>query len=340
MDSPAVRLMSSMDRRFHRILIMHSRRTLHAILLTVGAAATLHPAAATAQTGSKRFEVIRPSPGENKADDGPPLLEVKFDTSYTAGGETEFRSAQFGDSSALNFSLSASTFLPLGASNEKWMMPFDLQSQNVSLDSLAGTPVPDTIHTLEISTGLAYKLDEHWMFMARISPSLYKFEDIGGNDIGVSGGLMVEWERSPSVKWMFGLIVSPDNEIPVLPVVGVDWRINEQWELQLMMLSPRVIYTLADSWRLHAGMGLNFGSTFRAEDALGTSIGLPKFDDALGSYSDLRFGCGVEYELNRSWSFEVEAGYSINREIDYQDIDETVKFDDAPYFRMGMKFEF
>lgn len=320
---------------------MKSQLAICSLRLTACAVAVLSPIVAAAQQAtSPRFEVIRPSPGESQPDDGPPLLDVKLDTSYTAEGETTFRGAKYGDSSALNFNLSASTFVPLSQSNEKWMLPFDLQTQNISLDSFAGVPLPDRIHTLEFSTGLAYKANDEWMFMARISPTLYKFDDIGGNDIGISGGLMVEWEYSPAVKWMFGLMVMPDNDLPVLPVVGVDWRINERWELQLMFLDPRLVYTLNDQWKIHAGMGLNFGTTFRTSDTLGTSIGLPRFNDALGSYSDMRIGAGVEYQLNKSWSFEAEAGYSMNREIDYQDLDEKVKFGDAPYFRLGLKFEF
>lgn len=320
---------------------MNSRRTIRTFLITAGAVAVLAPVVATAQQATTtRFEVIRPSPGEGKPDDGPPLLDVKLDTSYTVAGETKFRGGKFGDSGALNVNLSASTFVPLSKTSEKWMLPFDLQSQNLYLDSLTGVPLPNRINTLEFSTGLACKPNDQWMFMARISPTLYKFEDIGANDIGISGGLMVEWEYSPSVKWMFGLMAQSDNDLPVIPFVGVDWKISEKWELELMLIKPRVIYTLNDQWKFNAGMGMNFGTTFRTSDTLGTSVGLPRYNDALGSYSDMRFGLGAEYQLNKSWSFEAEAGYSINREIDYRNIDKKVKFDDAPYFRLGLKFEF
>jgi len=311
---------------------------MHRLLIAAGAVAILAPVVATAQTN--RLDGMVQPPGRGNLDDGPPLLEVKLETSYTVGGETKFRGAKFGDSGAFAVNLSASTFVRLSQSDEKWMLPLELQSQNLSLDSLVGVPLPDRINTLEFSTGLAYKPNDRWMFMARISPTLYKFDDLGANDISFSGGLMAEWEYSPSVKWMFGLMVQPDNDLPVLPLVGVDWRINEQWELQLMLIKPRVIYTLNDQWKFHAGMGLNFGTTFRTSDTLGTSIGLPRFNDALGQYSDMRVGGGVEYQLNKSWSFAAEAGYSMNREIDYQDIDEKVKFGNAPYFSLGLKFEF
>jgi len=135
-------------------------------------------------------------------------------------------------------------------------------------------------------------------------------------------------------------MVNPDGDLPVIPLVGVNWFINEKWELQLMLLKPRVIYTLNDRWKFSAGLGLNFGTTFRTSDTLGTSIGLPRYTDALASYSDMRLGLGAEYQLGKSWSFEAEAGYSVNREIDYKDIDTKVSFGNAPYIRMGLRFEF
>lgn len=278
-----------------------------------------------------------PSPGGSEPGEGPPSLEVTLESSYTAGGETKFRGAKVGDSDAFDANFGLSYFWDL---DESWSIPFDLQSQNVFLDSLAGTPLPESIHTLEFGTGLAYRLDDSWMFMARISPVLYKLDDVGGNDIGLSGGLMAMWDYSPSLKFTFGVFAQPDNEFPVLPLVGMDWRIDEQWELRLMLLAPQLIYSPDDQWSFQVGMDSNFGTTFRTSNTLGTSIGLPQYDDALGSYSDLRFGGGVTYRLDDSWRLEASAGYSTSREIDYKDIGDKIKFDDAPYFRLGVSFGF
>lgn len=150
---------------------------------------------------------------------------------------------------------------------------------------------------------------------------------------------MAMWDYSPSLKFMFGVMLQPDNELPVLPLVGVDWLINEKWELQLMLLKPRVIYTLDDKWKLFAGMEM-ISTTFRTSNTLGTSIGQSQYNDALGSYTDIRLGVGASYQLNKSFSVETEVGYSVSREIDYTRIDQKVKFDPAPYVSVGLKYEF
>jgi opacity protein-like surface antigen len=315
---------------------MKSKLTLRTIRTTPWAAATILGAVmvqAQVFGGTPLQPEGKDDPGER-----PPLLEVKVETSYTGNGEAKFRGEKYGDSDAINLNVRVSTLTPL---SEKWFIPFELQSQNLELGSLAGLPVPDAINAFEFGTGLAYRPNDRWMFMARINAALYKLEDVGGNDIGISGGLMAMWEYSPSIKWTFGLMVQTDNDdLPVIPLIGVSWKINEHWELELMLLAPRLIYTANDKLKFYAGMGLNFGTTFRSSDTLGTSIGRSKFNDALGSYSDMRFGGGVEYRLSKSFSFEAEAGYATGREIKYEDIDEKVKFGDAPYVRVGLKYEF
>ena len=54
------------------------------------------------------------------------------------------------------------------------------------------------------------------------NPSLYRFEDVTGNDIGFSGGLMMAYRYRPTLSWSLGVFVSPNSSLsPVLPVA--DW---------------------------------------------------------------------------------------------------------------------
>lgn len=286
------------------------------------------------KSGIESVNLPDPSPEE---DGRPPVLEVKIETSYNLGGETEYRGKEFGDSDAFNINFSLGTMMPL---SERWMMSLELQSQNFLLNDLPGVPMPDAIHTLELGTGLAFRPNDRWMFMARLNTSLYRLEDITSDDIGLGGGVMAMWQYSDSLKWVFGAMYQPDNDLPVIPLLGVDWLINEHWQLQLAFPQPRLIYNPGGKWRLHAGMDLLLGTTFRTSDTLGSDMGLPKFDNELGSYSDIRIGGGFGYQLSKSLSLEAEGGFSVSREIEYPDLDQKVKFDPAPYFRVGLKFAF
>lgn len=273
---------------------------------------------------------------DSKSGDRPPLLDAKADFSHTFGGETTFRGEKSADSDAFNLNFSAATLLPLGG---RWMMPLELKAQWISLDDPAGVPMPDSIETLELGLGIAWQPADRWMFMASLNPTLYKLDDIEGDDLGFSGGLMAEWEYNRSWKWMFGLMVQPDNDLPVIPLVGFEWKIDDCWTLEFPF-SPRLTYAPDERWSFHLGIDMILGTTFRTSDTLGSSLGLPEFDGELGSYSEFRLGAGVGWKLTDSLKLEAEAGYSFDRKIEYSDIDEEVEFDDAPYIRLGLRFEF
>lgn len=263
-------------------------------------------------------------------------VQAQFESSYTARGKAEFLGTKSGDSDAFNTRLNVFVPVPL---SERWIVPVGLGTENLFLDSVGGVPVPDEIHTLSFNTGLGHRLNDDWMIMGMLGATLYKFSDIEGNDIGVSGGINAMWRYSPSVMLRFGLMAFPDSDIPVLPMVGVDWQINEEFNLRLLFPQPRLTWQPNERWRFYAGMNM-VGSTFRASESLGNSIGLSQYNDALGTYRDIRLGGGIGYQLNQRFSIEAEAGYSVSRQIDYTRIDEKVEFDPAPYFRLGLRLGF
>lgn len=307
------------------------------ILFAVAAAwlaAAVTPSVASAQT--TEFGTALQQNGVREPGMRPPLFDVTLESSYTAAGKAKFRGADLSDSDAYNVSLGLRTRAPL---NEHWSIPLELRSQNLYLGSLAGIPVPEDIHTLQFGTGLSYRPNDRWMFMALVSPTLYKFSDLGGNDIGISGGLTAMWNYGPSLKFMFGMVFSPDSDLKVLPMAGLDWAINDKLDLRLMFPKPRLVYTPNDHWSFQVGADLNM-ATFRTSDSLGTSIGLPQYNDALGTYRDIRIGTGVGYRISKSLSVEASAGYSVNRQIDYTRIDERVEFDPAPYAGFGLRLGF
>jgi len=151
---------------------------------------------------------------------------------------------------------------------------------------------------------------------------------------------MVEWQYSQSMKWVFGMMYQPNNSMPVIPLIGGEWQINDEWQLLMTFPQPRLVYSPNDQWRFHVGMDLILGTTFRTTDTFGTEMGMPRFNGQLGSYSDTRIGAGIGYQLSKALSIEAEGGMSMGRSIEYEDIDETVEFDAAPYFRLGLRYEF
>lgn len=291
-----------------------------------------------------------PEPGTNPADAGShPPINLVVDYSSTGSGTTEFRGRDRSESGANSVTFMIGGAVPLGGppkfeegvavSPPKWMMPLGLLSQNVYFDEVPGAPVPESVHTLSLNTGLGYRLNDKWMLMANVSPTLYRTDGVGSDDFGIRGGLMAMWRYSPSLTWMFGVMADPDGEFSVLPMVGANWEINPKYTLSLMMPRPQFVYHPNKRWSYHIGANLN-GATFRTNDTFGTERGEPRYNHALASYRDIRVSTGLQMRVTSQLALSAEGGYSVNRQIDYTRIDERVKFDPAPYFQLSLRTRF
>ena len=267
-----------------------------------------------------------------------PSWQVAMRSSYTAASTAKFDGVKSaGDSDAYAFDLSIGHKFKL---NSSWSLLVDLGSQNIYLNSIPAARVPDEIHTFRITTGVEFKVSEKLTITGLFSPSLYRFEDVTGNDIGFSGGLMMAYRYRPTLSWSLGVFVSPNSSLsPVLPAGGLDWKINRKFELQLMFPKPRLLYQITSNWSVFAGGDLT-GTAFRTQNDFGTKIGFPKYNDALADYRDIRVGAGTGFQINRGIRLEVEGGYSVDRQLNYIDIDKKVKFDPSPYVGASLKVFF
>lgn len=284
-------------------------------------------------TGSSRLTAQSPAfrppvPGK----EAPPTLEVATEASHTFAGQSRFHGEARGRSGATASELRLAAPIPLGG---RWVLMTGLELQDVVLDTVPSSPVPSWIHTLGLQAGLGYRWRDDLMFMAMATPSLHKLEDTGGNDIGLSGMLNATWNLRPDLTFVFGLMVTPESDLKALPVAGLDWRVNDEIELSLLLPRPRMTWHIDERWSFHAGAGIS-GTTFRTGDSFGTQHGDARLNDALATYRDIHLALGIGYRITRTVRAELEAGYSIHRRIDYTRVDERVRFAPAPFVRLGL----
>lgn len=255
---------------------------------------------------------------------------------YVGGTSAKFTGVRSGDSDAYNVNVDVGTRIAL---SDPWFLNLGLVSDNLFLGQVTGVPIPDTINTLRFNLGIGYRLNDQWTFTGMASPSLYRFDNVNGDDIGASGGVVATFQQNPSLTWSLGIIGSPDSDIPVLPLVGVRWLINDRYTLEVGMPRTRFTYNFKPDWNFYGGLDLN-GTVFRSEKDLGTKIGHSQYNSALATYRDVRLGVGTGYTFWKGIHAEVETGCSVYREINYQDIDQTVEFKPAPYVRVGISTRF
>ena len=262
-------------------------------------------------------------------------MSVSANYSAVAAGKVSFDGAK-GNSGAQSANANITAVIPV---NDKWFVPMGIGSRHDFLGNPGGAPIPDQIDTLGFNAGVGYHFNEQWTLIGSLGPRLYRLDDLTSSDIGVGGMIRATYRWKPNLTIALGIAFDPDRDVPVLPAAGMRWGIQTNLTLSLMFPKSGLDYRVAPRLNLFAGGDGNF-TVFCAEKDLGDKIGLPQFNNGLGTYRDFRIGVGAEYRIVRGLSAAVEGGESFGREIDYARIGETVKFGSAPYIQAGLKCRF
>lgn len=264
-----------------------------------------------------------------------PVFGVQLSYDYVAQGGVSYRGIT-GHSDASSIRANVMAEIPL---NEQWFVPVGIRSADQWLGTIAGVPIPDRLNTLSLGAGLGCHVNERWTVAGSLGPSIYRFDDVGHDEVGVNGMIRATYKWRPDVTIGFGIAFEPDNDIPVMPVAGLRWAIRTNLTLNLMFPRPALIYRLNSRFDLFAAGGGDF-TVFRTESDFGNQIGQARYNNALGTYRDFHFGGGAECRLPFGAALSVETGYSFRREIKYKDIDETVSFDPGLYVQAGLRWRF
>jgi len=262
-------------------------------------------------------------------------MGLSSDYSAVAAGGVNYDGVK-GNSGAQSASANVTAEVGL---NDKLFVPMALMSRNFFLGTVPGAPIPGQIDTLGLSVGLGCHLNEQWMIAGALGPRIYRLDSVDGGDIGIGGMVRATYKWQPNLTVAMGFAVEPDRDVPVLPAAGLRWGIRTNLSLSLMYPRSGLDYRLNSRLTLFVGFDGNF-AVFRGDQDLGDKIGKPQFNDGLGTYRDFHAGVGAEYRIMGGfWAF-VQGGYSFDRELDYQRIDQTVKFDSAPYIQAGLRCRF
>lgn len=293
-----------------------------------------------APLAAQSFDFLAPMLEGGSSDRKGPPVSLNAEYSYTGRSHPEYRGKEYPKSAASSATFSLGTMLPLGEWGEgappEWLMPLGVTSQNLFFDDVPGVPIPSSAHTLSLSTGLVHRQSESWWLAGLITLRQYRLNEFGSQNFGVSGGALAVWKQSPEFLWIFGAMVNPDSDLPVIPVVGLDWKINPEFSLSLIVPRPRLTYRPNEVWSFHVGGNLNI-ATFRNSGSFGDGLGNSKYNRSLATYRDIRLGAGFEVRPSRHFSLWAEGGYSVDRRIDYRRVDTRVKFDPAPYVLVGLR---
>lgn len=262
--------------------------------------------------------------------------KISLTSTYAAAGDVTFDDTERGDSESVSVALDISTQVPLG---EIFFVPIAFGSDNIFLNSVEGVPIPNNINTLSFGTGVGVRLSDQWTAAIIANALLYNLEDVGSNSLGFSAMLRAEYAISTDFVWLFGVAFQSDSDLPVLPVAGLRWNLQEDLTLSLVFPKPELLYRVTPE--INVFLTGSFETiTFRADDSLSEDAGVAGFDNALGNYREISAGIGAEYLVSRSFTIRLEGGYVIDRNLDYDRVGKDIEFDSAPYARLALKFGF
>ena len=135
--------------------------------------------------------------------------------------------------------------------------------------------------------------------------------------------------------------VDYERRYPVLPGGGVRWKISREWVLNAVLPSPRLEYSLDENMTLYAGAHFK-ETTFRVDDRFGFDHGQPSaWNNAVVTYTEVRTGGGIEWQILPYMTLTAEAGYLAYRSFDFHRVGVRFKQDEgAPYGMISLRGSF
>jgi hypothetical protein len=169
-----------------------------------------------------------------------------------------------------------------------------------------------------------------------VAPGVYSdFEQDVDEALRITGHGAALYDWTPTTRLMLGVAYLDREDVSVLPIGGVIWKPNDQWEFKLVAPRPEIarrVYWFGQvgekvkDWLYLTG---EFGGdTWAIERAAGTPD--------IFTYRDYRVLLGLERKAIGSPDGWIEIGYVFGREIEYDSPTPDVSPPDTVLLRAGV----
>jgi hypothetical protein len=201
-------------------------------------------------------------------------------------------------------------------------------------------PLPDTLQALSLVVGLDTQLSDSILLRFQAQPGFYGTDNFESEDVNVPFVIGGTYIYSPNLQFILGVGIDVERKVPVLPGGGVRWKIARQWVLDAVLPTPRLEIQLNKDLTLYAGGTLK-ETNFRVGDRFGSTRGIPRLNQAVLTYSEVRTGAGADWKVSSVMKLSAEAGYQPYRDFDFYRADVRYHQDGgAPYGTISVHGEF
>jgi len=201
-------------------------------------------------------------------------------------------------------------------------------------------PLPDTLQAVSLVLGLDTQLSDSILLRFQAQPGFYGTDHFESQDVNIPFVIGGTYIYSPDLQFVLGIGVDIDRKYPVLPGGGIRWKIARQWVLDAVLPSPRLEFLFNKDLTFYAGGTLR-EINFRVDDRFGTTHGIPRLNEAVLTYSEVRVGAGTDWKISSVITLSAEAGYQPYRDFDFYRADVRYHQDGgAPYGTVSIHGEF
>ena len=278
--------------------------------------------------------VLRESPSVS-----PFSYEVAGEASYIGTGEAKRGSSSVGDITEINGSAGVVVSTQVSRSA---LLRLGVQWQGYSWDPEPTAPIPDSVQGLNLVLGADLQVSPAVILRIDALPGLYgSFRDISSRDFNIPFEIGGSYFVSSDLIFIAGILVDVNSDFPVYPAIGLHWKIGDKWVIEGVPPRPQLRYLLSDNVTLYAGADLR-ETTFRMDPHFGQSRGIPKLDNAILEYWELRASAGLTWKLSKNISLDIEGGCVPYRRFYYPRADnlKVLSEDVVPFARIGLSAKF
>ncbi len=181
-----------------------------------------------------------------------------------------------------------------------------------------GAALPNTLQSFSAVIGLDMQFSDSILVRAEAQPGLYNsgLGHLSWDDFNLPFLIGGTYIYSPNLQLVLGVSVDVERNYPVIPVAGIRWKLGPQWLLDAVLPTPRLQYEMNRYLTLYAGATVR-QANFRVDDQFGEAHGIPRLNNAIVTYSEVRTGAGFDWKISPIVTFTGEVGYQPYRDFDF-----------------------
>ena len=281
----------------------------------------------------------RPTEMSRGATVSPLSYEFEAESSYIGDGAATHGRVNYGNFSEIN---SSASFVLSDQIRNNFILRLGVQWERYAFDTSSPvTPIPDSMNALNAVIGADIQLTSALLVRIEAHPGIYgSFKHATPRLFNIPITIGASYFQTPDLIFIAGLSIDPNSNVPVIPAIGVHWKLSDRWLIEGVAPRPQLQFSLTDKITLFAGADLRTG-TFRMDNQFGHSVRLEKLNNAILDYWEVRGGGGLTWAIWNGVNLDIEGGAVPYRRFDFNRASLKVTSSDwAPYVRVGLSATF